>query len=214
MEVFEVLRINLNLETWLSGEILLLWVKGGKAVIGENCFLTVEAVWVHVCLALLLYMMPSGFLFWDIWVDLCNSPVQTAPEREGQVHMCVWAHVCMCVFACLNKDMGYGGTFAFEACRAWVAISWANKPHMKIFMSLGAVISVLFLLRSQGEVERGLKVREPLITARLHWFLLHTTKPKVTGQFCVFPRHFGSLPPCCLASPCSWAVRLACGALQ
>lgn len=34
-EVFEVLRINLNLED-LSGKILLVWVKGGKAVIGEN----------------------------------------------------------------------------------------------------------------------------------------------------------------------------------
>lgn len=151
----------------------------------------------------------SARLFYYIWHRqgfsfgthgwTCATALFRQRLRERAKCMCVRGlNVCTCVFACLNNDMEYGGTFAFEACRARVAISWAGKPHIKIFMSLGAVIAVLFILWSQGEVERGLEVREPVTAARLHWFLLHTTKPKATGQFC-FPQAFW-FPPTLL--PC------------
>ena len=97
-EVFEVLRIDLNLEDLIVRKNPTLWVKEGKGVIGENCFLMVETVQVHVCSALLLCMTLSGFLFWEAWVNLCNSPIQTAPEREGKC-MCVHEHMFAC--ACL-----------------------------------------------------------------------------------------------------------------
>lgn len=122
-EVFEFLRINLNLEDLIVRKNPTLWVKGGKAVIGENCFRMAEAVWVHVC-STLLCMTPSGFLFWEAWVDLRNGPVQTAPEMVGKcMCVCVWAHICMCMFASVNRDMGYGVAFAFEACIAKAVIS-------------------------------------------------------------------------------------------
>lgn len=46
---------------------------------------------------------------------------ESAQER-GQVAVGAWARVCMCVFACMGRDVGCVGAFAFEACIARVVI--------------------------------------------------------------------------------------------
>lgn len=187
----------------MSGKILFLWVKGGKAVTGENCFVLVEAVWVHACSTLLLSMTLSGFVFWEAWVNLCSGPVQTVSEREGK---------CVCV---------RGRMFACACLPAWIrtwdmVVSLPLRPPKQEWssfeltscisksLSLAAVVSVLFVLWSWGEVERGLQVREPVAAARLRCFLLqYETKlgmllsPRWPGNFVFSP---GSLvPPTCAA---------------
>lgn len=174
-------------------------------------------MWVRVCSTLLLCVTLRGLLFWEAQVDLCNGPVQTAPKRE-RARVCVWAHVCMCTFACINKDMGYCSAFVLGAGIARVVISWADKLCMNISVSLGAIISVLFVLQSWWEVGTGLRVHEIVAKARLCCLLFQGESKLGTQLSPRWPGLFSSgslVPPTLL--PCfhrSWRVRLAHWALR
>lgn len=75
-------------------------------------------------------------------------------------------------------------------------------------MNLGAVISVLFVLRSRGWVEGGLQVREPVAVVRLRCFLLQDeTKlgiqlsPRSLGNFVFCPGDLVPPSPAALLPP-------------
>ena len=61
----------------------------------------VEALWVQVCLTLLLCMTLSGFLVWEGWLGLCNGPVQTHLGEGASARVCVGT--CLHLRVCLRE---------------------------------------------------------------------------------------------------------------
>lgn len=122
-----------------------------------------------------------------------------APERQGE-YVCVWARVCMCMFASVSKDLGYMIKDIWCLChlhsKSSYLLSWQAQENLN---GLGTVIPVLFILQSWDKVERSLQVREPVAVVRLRFFLLQEqTKlgtqlsPRWPGNFVFSP---GNLVP-------------------